>query len=183
MDFKIRIKRTKEEHEEYIATSLIIKKLIKNPRIKISNYSKRINRYLIACIIMFIFPLFEEIFVRHSTINYVMFLCLFIIILNLLVIRYSTNKDINTFKDSEEYIECKTNKKVITFKYKEGVIDLLWVDMKYIVINNYTLCFVPNSLQGSFVSMPVEYRDEIEKILKKYHQEDLLIDNSDLYNK
>ena len=181
MDFKIRKKRTKEEYSEYLSSSNYVKKLIKNPKKRIPSFNRKLSEYIILSVILLVVTLIEEFFIKHDRNNYMIIVPLVIVLISLIIIKIMTYMETKTFSELDDYIDCSVNDKKIVFRYKKDSIESKWDNIKYIIINKYTICFIPNVLPGNFVSIPIEYKNKIIKVLKTYNKEELLIDNSKLY--
>ncbi len=56
-------------------------------------------------------------------------------------------------------------------------------DIAYVIINRYTIVFLPKDKTKLMIGIPVKYKKEVVSELKELKQEKLIIDNSKRYEK
>ena len=81
---------------------------------------------------------------------------------------YINDKGIKHVNIEKEYVEYKDDNKSFKVKFK---------DIKCVIMNKYSICFIPNSLNNAIISMTIEYKNDIINVLKKYKREELIINN------
>lgn len=174
--------RNRNEYDEFLAILGKANKVIKNPRMKIKPETKSLKTNIILGIIILVLLVIDES-LKHSNINVITFVLIIILMVVLYVMLMKTNKRIHYYmkRDSEITLEI-TKSKIEYIDGKEKFI-MLWNDVKAITINNYCICFVPKKLPGMFISISLEYYDQIVKEVLDLKKEDLLVDNRSLYGK
>ena len=76
------------------------------------------------------------------------------------------SKTINIEKD---YISYKDNNKSFRVEFD---------DLKYVVINKYSICFIPKNKLSALISINVEYKKDVIDALSKYKKDYLIVDNN-----
>ncbi len=88
------------------------------------------------------------------------------------------NNKIQTKKDEIiQYKETKKDKKSIKIESNSTK----WDDVLYVIINKYTICYLPKKDPNKLICSSITEQAKILKDLDKYNRRDLLIDNSELY--
>lgn len=72
---------------------------------------------------------------------------------------------------------------VIEKDYVEMSIDgeksrLLMSEIRYVLINNYSIAFLPQNVNSKMIAIDVAHKNEI---INSINEKDIIIDNSDLY--
>lgn len=96
-----------------------------------------------------------------------------IIYINILLkkaLKSNVAKTITINEDGIESLKENGKKYIIT-----------WENLKYVIINQYCICIMPNNVKKRIITLDKKYQKDVIKALKKYSKEDLLIDNSNLY--
>lgn len=73
---------------------------------------------------------------------------------------------------NEKYIELISNEKNIKVNFDE---------IERIVINRYSICFLPKQITSPMVSISTDYKNEVINELEKINHKSLVTDNSELY--
>ena len=87
-----------------------------------------------------------------------------------------------------KYYQSNSRDTAITVNNEEIVLDHgdytlknKWNDIKYIIANKYSICIIPKVLPGLVVCFPIESKDNIIKMIKRFKKENIFIDNINLY--
>lgn len=88
---------------------------------------------------------------------------------------YKKRVDIS-MKDTSHKVYTISDERII---YKDNGKDLSteWADIKSIIINKYTVCFLPATLNSTFYVLPVENADEIKTFMSGIGKDGLIVDN------
>ncbi len=81
----------------------------------------------------------------------------------------------------EEIIQYKETKTENKKKIKIESNSTKWDDVLYVIINKYTICYLPKKDPNKLICSSIDEQAKILKDLDKYNRRDLLIDNSDKY--
>lgn len=178
MKISKKMENPKEFYEEFLYITLMYSKLKKHPRKKAS----KITTFLInteSLVLIFVVLAYrldsdESFLVGAGIASLLVWVISFTII----------SRQIKNFvKLNDEGTEgtVEINQKEIEVMDDEKTIQIKWESIEYIIVNKYSISFIPKKDTGLFCSIGIDYKDEMIKALKKYKKEDLLIDNSDLY--
>jgi hypothetical protein len=77
--------------------------------------------------------------------------------------------------------EIDLSKSKIVYKDNEKEMISNMDQISCILINKYSICFLPKERTGVLIALPVDYKKDIVKFLKQEKLEELLVDNSDKY--
>ena len=165
---------TKDYYDEFLFIVNNRKKICSNLNAKVYKLSYVACRYLAISFIIFLIFLFSYLKfnkVLHLCIT-ILFLCLIILsIIYLLLIRKRINLLLNSFSKTTLTIE----KEYILVQSNEQEYKLNFNEVKGIIIGNYTISFIPKDMKKKFITIRIEYKDEILKTLEKYKKDNLII--------
>lgn len=176
MKFSIKERGSKEYYNEFLYVAFNYKMFLKNPHKKthkltnmllyygimlllfiglfIYFYMDESNSFYLICTGIFIFVFILDVFIYISCIKRIK--------------NYINDKGIKHVNIEKEYVEYKDDNKSFKVKFK---------DIKCVIMNKYSICFIPNSLNNAIISMTIEYKNDIINVLKKYKREELIINN------
>lgn len=148
--------------------------LIKRPSLKTHSLLKSYIAYIIILTILGIISIIvNEVF-------FILPLCLILLIIYIysLVetkykIREYLKQDIVITKIDDTGVEISEKGKM--------AMKLYWDNIEYIIINKYTISFLPKSFAHFIITINSKYKEKVYEILKKYHKLDILKDNSSKY--
>ena len=185
------IPNKKEYYDEYAYCSMYRKKIMQNPKQKIKSALTKclILSLLFGGYCLYCFGFIINIFLSNDTIinfilNFVFYHLVFSFSLLFIMTYFRTKKDIKKLSN-----EKHNNKRVIIFENDklttsyDNVISLSYSFdiIKYIIINKYSIVFYPSDEEYLIISIPIQYRSEIEKAINKYKLQEKVIDNTNLY--
>jgi len=175
MKIEIPERGSKEYYDEYLYILTKYKKLINNPHIKITKLTNESFRLCLLSIIMTI--LMFIIFIINTDNKVFLYLGIFFILLIILsvIYYYIITTNINKLRSNKGLITIEFNKDKIQYITKDKQLDILWDDIKYIIINKYTITFIPYEINKTILSINITYKEELFKILKKLKKEDLIV--------
>ena len=104
-----------------------------------------------------------------------------IVFVGLSNIAYSSNKLIKKSVKEKTDSLIILNNKTIKFTNNNTKISLetTWEDIYLIIITKYCISFLPNDISKQMITLPIDYKEDILKEIKKYKKEDLIIYNKD----
>ena len=177
---KIKIEKNKGNnlfYDEFLYIQEYCKRFIKNPKRTSKLLTKEYKRLLIVGVIIFMFAL-----LLHKGI--VVYLCIgslgVCIVVNIALL-INANAKMKFFLEHNEDCELLLNEDYVELANSVQSCKIKWSDIKHIVVNQYTICFIPNKVPGYVLAISNEYKEDLFKVLKKLKKEDLFFDNSELY--
>ena len=72
-------------------------------------------------------------------------------------------------------------KKEVKVEKETQKLQLNWDSIQYIIINKYSITFLPKDETIIMIGISTEYKDEVLEEIKKLNKEELLIDNTEKY--
>lgn len=178
MDIKVTERGPKAFYDEFLYIAFFVKKFIKNPNSRVHRMTHYLITNLVLLLAAFLLMLF---FYLKDKDTYVLAVLCFLTFVFLFVLFYLVImlKRISIYKKKMGEVIFSLNKTGITYKSEELGIDLKWENIKYALINKYSIVFIPSSTNYLITSIDIKYKEDIIKGLKKYKKMDLLIDNSE----
>ncbi|MBR3162117.1 MAG: hypothetical protein IKF19_05245 [Bacilli bacterium] len=180
-------------YEELLTITKFYKKISKKPTLKTIELSKlRIKVFsfyqlLLTMLIIYTF-LIRYYFLLELQISLFVLLVLSLCI-SIRKIKNIVKKEIKSCKEIKDTsIIFNENEIIKHIKYNDEnkTSSISFSNVKYIIINNYTIIFMPkktNPLEESIICIPAIDKKKIMPYFKKIDKENIIIDNSKLYNK
>jgi hypothetical protein len=180
LKLKITERGSREFYEEFYYIVASYGKVIKNPQKKASSILKNNIVYFILTglliIVLYLFFVFDKDYISFTLAT----ILLFALILFIRIDR-SIRKTINSLMDYKGAKEIDLSKSKIVYKDNEKEMISNMDQISCILINKYSICFLPKERTGVLIALPVDYKKDIVKFLKQEKLEELLVDNSDKY--
>lgn len=182
MKIEIKERGCNNFYDEFLFVLFNYKKIVKNPQKKVKRISQSSICYLIVSLVILalftILYLNEKSYKTYLLIIYLFsFLSVFSIIYYLII-----KKRINTLKNVKGTIIIEFNDNEIKYISNDNKYEIKWDNIKYIIINNYSICFIPKKINNILIGIDKKYIKEVRDAVKKYKKDKILIDNSNLYN-
>ena len=182
MRLEVKERGSKEYYDEFLYVVSRHKKFKKNPRRKAYQFTKYLVFYNIFTFFVLLLNFYFYIDTKKTIFIFMtgaLTLALMIQIVYLFVCRKRIKlllktKGVRIVEFNEDGIEYIDDDKNIRVK---------WEDIKYIILNKYTICVLPKMIVNGFISINGKYKDEIVDTLEKYNKIDMFIDNSHYYKK
>lgn len=169
-------------YDEVLYIQSNYKKIVKNPKIKaksLSNYA-----LLLTTIPLCLLIIFGILFLLDKNFTLYLYADIFFAIITVIGIFYYIliKNTISKLKNEEN-----SKKLIIEKEYVEIIISdvktrLNISDILYIIINKYSICFIPKLSRNKIIAVNVTYKNEIINEFKKINEDNLIIDNANLYN-
>ena len=184
-----KINNQKKYYGEIYTINRYIKKIIKNPELKISDivtlYTKITLILLFICIIcLLLFILYKnKIIITYGiTLTLVTFLMMYLTIYKLKIEIKNIIENNKAIKSNNLKINKNEIIKEINIEKNIKTYTISWKELKYIIINKYTIYFIPkNILITAPIATTNEIKEELIKSLKEINKENYIIDNTNLY--
>lgn len=176
MKLEISTPGPREYYDEMLYVLSYYKKIKKNPRVKVHSLTKYLSVFIVLLIIYI-----AIMFIANKTFHDLLFI--YLAGISSILLAYYIFVLLNANKRIKEYIN-NTGTKIIEIndegvRFKDDKRDFLinWSSIHSIVINNYSICFIPEDMSNIVVSISSEYANEVLKGIKEVNKEDLAYDN------
>lgn len=180
MKLEIKERGLKEYYDEFLYVASKYKSFLKNP-IRKAYSSVKMLYFSIAYIFLAIF-LITYFYIMDKNYLYVFFLGILLILL-LFSIFYTifVKKRIKAFMSEKgtKYISFDEHK--VEYQDNDKKVKIDYNDIAYIIINKYSICFLPKKSSKILISISTDYKEKVIECLIKYDKINLLVDNSTLY--
>jgi len=180
MRLEVKESGQKEYYDEFLYIVSKYRDFKKNPRKRAYQFTKYLMFYNIVCFLAIV--LFAFIYKTLNE-NLYIFLSGMLIVILLFGIIYQIkySQRIKDFMNNKGLKIVEINEKGFEYIDDEKNLRIKWEDIKYIIINKYSMCVLPKTILNGFTSISVSHKNELLEALKKYSKENLLVDNSKLY--
>ncbi len=88
------------------------------------------------------------------------------------------NRRINSFKSVDSAKKLVVENEFVEMHVGSERTRLEMSEIQHILINNYSICFLPKNVNSKMIAVDVKYKDSI---LKSIDNKSLIVDNSSLY--
>jgi len=164
---------SKEFYDEILFVNANYYKILKNKNKKINRLTISFIKYLIISIIFTCLTIFLYLRTNDSFYTFVIGIYIILILFCIYFI-IITNKRIKELISREEKITINITENYIEYKSVNSIFKINFEDVACILINKYSICFVPKTTKNAMISITSNYKDQIIKLLKKYKKESLL---------
>ena len=180
MKFKCE-KGSKDYYNEFVFVSTNYKKILNSPKMKVKNIVNQYILVLILSLVVLSFITYNIIIDNYSYFDVVIltiFSCI-ILLYGLMLLKIKNN--IKLYLNSKGSTTIIIDEDGIKKSCDRDDILLKWCNVAYVIINKYSICFIPKELPSFLLGIPIEYKDKIVKGIEKYDKTSILIDNSGMY--
>lgn len=173
MKFEMIKPEDKKYYNEIFYILLKYKKFLKNPNKKTISIMTSYLIKILFCIFFILYCLFFY-FVFNSL--FFIFFAGYFLFAGLLntILFFRTKKQINSILSHD-------NKRTITLDDKKvEYMDINksyrdpWSSIKYVLLNKYSIVFLPISKESALIALPIEKKNDVIKLLKEYGLENLI---------
>jgi hypothetical protein len=181
MKIKFKSNNPKKEYDELLEINELSKTLINNPKKKVNLHTRSLIKRLLLCVICVLLFIALIMMGTNTKMHLVLMGIILVSSIILIVMLIQTKSKINKYANEvcESTIDFSNDE--INFYNKNHKCKLLWNNIKYVIINKYSICFLPYKMPNIVVSVPSSIREDIIKILIKLNKQDKLVDNSSKY--
>ena len=178
MEIRINDSGSKDYYGEVLAVMSNYGKLVKNPRQKIRGLHKQAMMLTgIALVFLLVFSILYAMDMSYTLYFYIVIIFAVALVLGI-IYNILINRRISQLKNPGA-----DKRLVIENDHVEMSIDgektrLLMSEIQYILINNYSIAFLPQNISSKMIAVGVAHKNEI---LNSINEKNIIIDNSDLY--
>lgn len=178
MEIRIGNVESKDYYGEVLAVMSNYGKLVKNPRQKIRGLHKQAMMLTgIALVFLVVFSILYALDMSYTLYFYIVIIFAVALVLGI-IYNILINRRISQLKNPGA-----DKRLVIENEHVEMSIDgektrLLMSEIQYILINNYSIAFLPQNISSKMIAVDVAHKNEI---LNSINEKNIIIDNSDLY--
>ena len=169
-------------YDELLYICTFSKKIVNKPTSKVRKLSKYYKNYCIVfAILLFIFYI-DVLVTGNDIFDMCMFFSCFLFLCITIKGVFQTKNLLKQYvsMDGDGFFEI--NDDVLSIQKSDGsLMSVKWDSVRYIILNKYSIVFVPKDNVGVLLSISVKYSDEVLKIIDKYNKNELVIDNRKLY--
>lgn len=181
MKIEVKTKGSKEYYDEFLYMAFKYKRIKKNPKMK----ARKLTSFLIChdSFILLSIILFIIFYWQYNDLVFIFF-CGMMTLLFIYILIYlkAVKKQIKNYMGRSGNKTIDINDKCIEYKDEEKDLRIKWEDIHSIIINKYSICFLPIEQSSKiFIALSIEYKNEVLSGIEKYKKKSLLIDNSDFY--
>ncbi len=175
MKLEITKRGSKEFYDEVLYVISKYNNIINNPYIKIHGLRKD-GLYLglvsLICSIISILMYFKD--QNEKIYLYIGYFFAFLVILSIIYFIIIINR-IKKLRESDDKIIIRFDNKKIYYARNKLKYDINWEDIIYIIINKYSINFIPKDKNNILLSISIEYQDKVIEAIKNYKHEELII--------
>ena len=165
-------------YNEVLAVVSDYKKLVKNPRQKIKGLNRQAVTLTVIAVAFLV--VFSVLYLQNRSnsiylIVVVIFAIAFVlgIIYNVLIRRriskLKNRGSVRKLVIEDDYVELTVGNEKSRLEMSE---------IQYVLINKYSISFIPNKANSTLISIGISYREEV---LNNFSHKELIVDNSNLY--
>ena len=180
MKLEFKERGAKEFYDEFLYILTKYPKLIRKPKTKVKPISREAFILELISVIFFIaFVILYLIDRDYKPFLYVVILFAMLTVLSFLY-RFMIKGRIDKLKNDNGTITVDFGKDTIKYSNGNEKYDVNWEDIKYIIINKYSICFMHKTIKNVLIAISTDYVEDVMKVIKKYEKNDLIVDNRDL---
>jgi hypothetical protein len=170
----------KNYYEELLYITSKYNKLVRTPHVKLHKISVVYTVYIVLLSIMVIGLFF---FLNKSILLVIGFiLCIIALIFSIYFLCYSRNyiKKELSYDGNDPYVVI-SSKGISYVKGSNISYKISWNDVRWILINKYSVTFIPKKNSYLIIGVNSLYKDDIIKAVINEKKTHILVDNSELY--
>lgn len=165
-------------YDEVLAVLSNYKKLVKNPRKKVKGLtSSAISLTAIAAVFMIAFTGLYLMNPSYSLYLYIDILFIVAVLLGIVYYILIRNR-ISKFKQVDSPKKFFIEDEYVELIIGEEHFRLNFTDMQWIILNKYSIDFLPKKEGATLISINIKYKDQI---IPNINEKSLIIDNTGLY--
>ena len=175
MEVKIKERGSVAYYDEFLYIIFFIKRFIKNPKRRVH----RATHYFIILAILILLLLACNIYfyIKYEDgFNTFVVGFLSVLLIYILFYLFTAYKRIKMYLNNQDEITFAIKEEGIIYKSETVNVDLKWEYIKYVVVSDNTIVFIPISIKYLITSISTDYKEQVFKGLKKYKKEDLLVE-------
>lgn len=178
MEIRINDSGSKDYYGEVLAVMSNYGKLVKNPRQKIRGLHKQAMMLTgIALVFLLVFSILYAMDMSYTLYFYIIIIFAVALVLGI-IYNILINRRISQLKNPGADKRLVIEKDYVEMNIDSEKTRLLMSEIQYILINNYSIAFLPQNINSKMIAVNVTHKNEI---LNSINEKNIIIDNSDLY--
>lgn len=178
MEIRINDSGSKDYYGEVLAVMSSYGKLVKNPRQKIRGLHKQAMMLTgIALVFLLVFSILYAMDMSYTLYFYIIIIFSVALVLGI-IYNILINRRISQLKNPGADKRLVIENDHVELSIDSEKTRLLISEIQYILINNYSIAFLPQNINSKMIAVNVAYKNEI---LNSINEKNIIIDNSDLY--
>lgn len=176
MKIEVTERGSKDYYDEFLYVASKYSDFIKNPNRRVYRLTKYL--YVLEALIV-LFLILLMIFYHNFRDTIYLFLMGSIAFLSLFVALYIllVHKRIKTYMNASGKRIINMTKTGISYKDDNKTLTINWQDIERVLINKYSICFLPTDKNDIFITVSTDYQKWVLKGLKKFDKMHLIIEN------
>lgn len=178
MEINIDKNTSSKYYDEVLSVMSNYKKLVKNPNQKIGSIKRQAT--ILTGIALIFLVIFAILYARDMTYTLYMYIVIIFAVALVLGIVYfmMINRRINSFNSADSAKKPIVENDYVEMHVGNEKTRLEMSEIQYVLINNYSICFLPSNANSKMIAVDVKYKDSILKAIDN----NIVVDNSSLYN-
>lgn len=178
MEIRINDSGSKDYYGEVLAVMSNYGKLVKNPRQKIRGLHKQAMMLTgIALVFLLVFSILYAMDMSYTLYFYIIIIFAVALVLGI-IYNILINRRISQLKNPGADKRLVIENDHVELSIDSEKTRLLMSEIQYILINNYSIAFLPQNINSKMIAVNVAHKNEI---LNSINEKNIIIDNSDLY--
>lgn len=178
MEIRINDSGSKDYYGEVLAVMSNYGKLVKNPRQKIRGLHKQAMMLTgIALVFLLVFSILYAMDMSYTLYFYIIIIFAVALVLGI-IYNILINRRISQLKNPGADKRLVIENDHVELSIDSEKTRLLISEIQYILINNYSIAFLPQNINSKMIAVNVAHKNEI---LNSINEKNIIIDNSDLY--
>lgn len=178
MEIRINDSGSKDYYGEVLAVMSNYGKLVKNPRQKIRGLHKQAMMLTgIALVFLVVFSILYAMDMSYTLYFYIIIIFAVALVLGI-IYNILINRRISQLKNPGADKRLVIENDHVELSIDSEKTRLLISEIQYILINNYSISFLPQNINSKMIAVNVAHKNEI---LNSINEKNIIIDNSDLY--
>lgn len=178
MEIRINDSGSKDYYGEVLAVMSNYGKLVKNPRQKIRGLHKQAMMLTgIALVFLVVFSILYAMDMSYTLYFYIIIIFAVALVLGI-IYNILINRRISQLKNPGADKRLVIENDHVELSIDSEKTRLLMSEIQYILINNYSISFLPQNINSKMIAVNVAHKNEI---LNSINEKNIIIDNSDLY--
>ena len=178
MEIRINDSGSKDYYGEVLAVMSNYGKLVKNPRQKIRGLHKQAMMLTgIALVFLLVFSILYAMDMSYTLYFYIIIIFSVALVLGI-IYNILINRRISQLNNAGGDKRLVIEKDYVEMNIDGEKIRLLISEIQYILINNYSIAFLPQNISSKMIAVDVAHKNEI---INSINEKNIIIDNSDLY--
>ena len=176
MKIEIKEREKNSYYDELLYITSNYKKIFNNPRKRVHPLS--LEAIVLGCLSVLLLILFIILYKNNTNRMYLFgeYISTLLIILSV-IYYFLIRKRISSLKNVKGIITISIEEEFVKFLSKKTRYKVAWQDVKYVLINKNSICFIPKKSGMILISLSTKYKDKVISRITKLDKSNLIIDN------